>query len=63
MSGKMNIERRIFLLMLLTGLLCFFAFEAVSLFGLYDVRRLTLESVQEMGNSTAVFAEEVADVA
>ena len=62
MSGKMNIERRIFLLMLLTGLLCFAAFEAVSLFGLYDVRRHTLESVQEMGNSTAAFAEEVADI-
>ena len=62
MSGKMNIERRIFLLMLLTGLLCFFAFEAVSLFGLYYVRRHTLESVQEMGTSTAAFAEEVADM-
>lgn len=58
----MNIERRIFLLMLLTGLLCFVAFEAVSLFGLYDVRRHTLESVQEMGTSTAAFAEEVADM-
>ena len=61
MSGKMNIERRIFLLMLFTGLACFAAFEAVSFFGLYDAQEHALESGREMGTSAAAFAEEIAD--
>lgn len=61
MSGKMNIERRIFLLMLFTGLACFAAFEAVSFFGLYDAQEHALESGREMGTSAAAFAEEITD--
>lgn len=61
MSGKMNIERRIFLLMLFTGLACFAAFEAVSFFGLYDAQKHALESGREMGMSAAAFAEEITD--
>ena len=61
MSGKMNIERRIFLLMLFTGLACFAAFEAVSFFGLYDAQEHALESGREMGMSAAAFAEEITD--
>ena len=34
LNGRMSIERRIFLLLLFTGLACFAAFEAVSFFGL-----------------------------
>ena len=61
MNGKMSIERRIFLLMLFTGLACFAAFEAVSFFGLYDAQEHALESGREMGTSAAAFAEEIAD--
>ena len=61
MSGKMSIERRIFLLLLFTGLACFAAFEAVSFFGLYDAQEHALESGREMGTSAAAFAEEIAD--
>ena len=61
MNGKTGIERRIFVLMLLTGLACFIAFEAVSFFGLYGTQEHALESGREMGTSAAVFAEEVAD--
>ena len=61
MSGKMNIERRIFLLMLFTGIACFAAFEAVSFFGLYDAQEHALESGREMGTSAAAFAEEITD--
>ena len=57
----MNIERRIFLLMLFTGLACFAAFEAVSFFGLYDAQEHALESGREMGTSAAAFAEEITD--
>ncbi len=61
MSGKMNIERRIFLLMLFTGLACFAAFEAVSFFGLYDAQEHAIESGRDMGTSAAAFAEEITD--
>ena len=61
MSGKMNIERRIFLLMLFTGLACFAAFEAVSFFGLYDAQEHALKSGREMGTSAAAFVEEITD--
>lgn len=57
----MNIERRIFLLMLFTGIACFAAFEAVSFFGLYDAQEHALESGREMGTSAAAFAEEITD--
>ena len=57
----MNIERRIFLLMLFTGFACFAAFETVSFFGLYDAQEHALESGWEMGTSAAAFAEEIAD--
>ena len=61
MNGRMGIERRIFFLMLLTGLACFAAFEAVSFLGLYDAQEHAIESGREMGTSAAVFAEEIAD--
>ncbi len=61
MNGKMSIARRIFLLMVLTGLVCFAAFEAVSFFGLYDAQEHALESSREMGTSAAAFVEEIAD--
>ncbi len=61
MGGKMNMERRIFRLMLLTGLACFAAFETVSFFGLYGAQEHALESGREMGTSAAAFAEEIAD--
>ncbi len=61
MNGKTGIERRIFVLMLLTGLACFIAFEAVSFFGLYGAQKHAIESGREMGTSAAAFAEEVAD--
>jgi sigma-B regulation protein RsbU (phosphoserine phosphatase) len=57
----MNIERRIFLLMLFTGLACFAAFEAVSFFGLYDAQEHAIESGRDMGTSAAAFAEEITD--
>ena len=59
----MSIERRLFRLVLLTGLLCFILFEAVSLFGMYDVERRTVENSREMGESAAAFAENIADEA
>lgn len=61
MSGKMSIERRIFFLMLLTGLACFAAFEAVSFLGMYDVQEHAIESGREMGTSASAFAEEITD--
>ena len=61
LNGKTGIERRIFVLMLLTGLACFIAFEAVSFFGLYGAQKHAIESGREMGTSAAAFAEEVAD--
>ena len=57
----MSIERRLFRLLLFTGLLCLAAFEAVSFFGLYDVERQTLENSRAMGTSAAEFAESAAD--
>ena len=61
MNGKMGIERRIFFLMLLTGLACFAAFEAVSFLGMYDVQEHAIESGREMGTSASAFAEEITD--
>ena len=61
MNGRMGIERRIFFLMLLTGLVSFLAFETVSFFGLYGVQTQALESGAEMGESAAAFAEEITD--
>ena len=55
MNGRMGIERRIFFLMLLTGLACFAAFEAVSFLGMYDVQEHAIESGREMGTSAAAF--------
>ena len=57
----MGIERRIFFLMLLTGLACFAAFEAVSFLGMYDVQEHAIESGREMGTSASAFAEEITD--
>lgn len=57
----MSIERRLFRLLLVMGLLCFAAFEAVSLLGLYDVERRALENSRDMGTSAAEFAESAAD--
>ena len=57
----MGIERRIFFLMLLTGLVSFLAFETVSFFGLYGVQTQALESGAEMGEFAAAFAEEITD--
>ena len=61
MNGRMGIERRIFFLMLLTGLACFAAFEAVSFLGMYDVQEHAIESGREMGTSASAFAEEITD--
>lgn len=61
MGGKTGIERRIFLLLLATGLVSFLAFETVSFFGLYGVQTQALESGTKMGESAAAFAEEIAD--
>ena len=61
MNGRMGIERRIFFLMLLTGLVSFLAFETVSFFGLYGVQTQALESGAEMGEFAAAFAEEITD--
>ena len=57
----MSIERRLFRLLLVMGLLCFAVFEAVSFLGLYDVERRALENSRDMGTSTAEFAESAAD--
>ena len=57
----MSIEQRLFRLVLWTGIVCFLAFEAVSFYGLNDVRRYTIEQGQEMGAASAAFAEQVAD--
>ncbi len=57
----MSIERRLFRLLLVMGLLCFAAFEAVSFLGLYDVERRALENSRDMGTSAAEFAESAAD--
>ena len=61
MGGKTGIERRIFLLLLATGLVSFLAFETVSFFGLYGVQTQALESGTKMGESAAAFAEAIAD--
>ena len=61
MTGRMSIERRIFLLLFFTGLACFAAFEAVSFIGLYGAQEYALENGREMGNSAAAFAEETTD--
>jgi len=61
LNGRMGIERRIFFLMLLTGLACFAAFEAVSFLGMYDVQEHAIESGREMGTSASAFAEEITD--
>ena len=58
---RMSIARQIFALMLLTGLICFAAFETVSFVGLYETQTHALESGREMGVSAAGFAESVAD--
>lgn len=60
-AKKTSIRRRIFVLMLLTGLACFFAFETVSFLGLYGAQRKALENSREMGQYAAEFAEAVAD--
>lgn len=57
----MSIERRLFRLLLVMGLLCFAAFVAVSFLGLYDVERRALENSRDMGTSAAEFAESAAD--
>ena len=57
----MSIERRLFRLLLVMGLLCFAAFAAVSFLGLYDVERRALENSRDMGTSAAEFAESAAD--
>ncbi|MBQ1614926.1 MAG: hypothetical protein II089_09850, partial [Selenomonas sp.] len=61
MKVRMSIEQRLFRLVLWTGIVCFLAFEAVSFYGLNDVRRYTMEQGQEMGVASAAFAEQVAD--
>ena len=61
LTGRMSIERRIFLLLFFTGLACFAAFEAVSFIGLYGAQEYALENGREMGNSAAAFAEETTD--
>ncbi|MBQ7479276.1 MAG: SpoIIE family protein phosphatase [Selenomonadaceae bacterium] len=61
MKGRTSIARQIFALMLLTGLVCFVAFETVSFVGLYEVQTHALENGREMGLSAAGFAESVAD--
>lgn len=57
----MSIERRLFRLLIFTGLVCFIAFEAVSFFGLYDVQKHAIKNSEEMGASAAEFAESAAD--
>ncbi len=57
----MSIERRLFRLLLVMGLLCFAAFGTVSFLGLYDVERRAMENSRDMGTSAAEFAESAAD--
>lgn len=61
MREKMSIEQRLFRLFLLSGLVCFFAFEAVSFLSLYDVEQRAMENSVEMGTSAAAFTEEIID--
>ena len=57
----MSIERRLFRLLLFTGLACFAVIETVSFFSFYDVEQRAMENSREMGTSAAAFAESAAD--
>lgn len=60
-GAKSGIARRLFVLTLLTGLVCFVVFETVSFLGMYGAQTHALESGREMGVSAAAFAEKLAD--
>ena len=61
MNRKMSIARKIFILMLLTVLVCFATFETISFFGIYGAQSYALETGEKMGTSAAEFSEKVAD--
>ena len=58
--GKMNIQKRILVMLLSVGLLTFAALGLVSLRGLFGVRQQTEEGSEQLGNAVADFAEELA---
>ena len=58
--GKMNIQKRILVMLLSVGLLTFAALGLVSLRGLFGVRQQTEEGSEQLGNAVADFAEDLA---
>ena len=58
--GRMNIHKRILVMLLSVGLLTFAALGLVSLRGLFGVRQQTEEGSEHLGNAVADFAEDLA---
>ena len=58
--GKMNIHKRILVMLLSVGLLTFAALGLVSLRGLFGVRQQTEEGSERLGNAVADFAGDLA---